>query len=57
MSRLTPHCRSARPWVHAEHLAGFVLGLALAAMAIDHGRHTAPPPLPSAQTLTQFPGP
>ena len=52
-----PHCRSARPWVHAQHLAGFVLGLALAAMAIDHGRHTAPPPLPSAQTITQFPGP
>lgn len=63
MSRSTPHCRGTRrrapmpPWLYAEHLAGFVLGLALAAMAIDHGRHTAPPPLPSAQTITQFPGP
>ncbi len=47
------------PWLAAEHLAGFLLGLALAAMAIDHGRSTAPTPsaLPAAQTLTQFPGP
>jgi hypothetical protein len=32
-----------QPWLHAEHLAGFLLGLALAAMAIDHGMQTAPP--------------
>jgi hypothetical protein len=48
-----------RPWHVAEYAGGFLLGLALAAMAIDHGRSTAPTPsaLPAAQTLTQFPGP
>ncbi len=59
------HCRSTRPrspmcpWHVAEYAWGFLLGLALAAMAIDHGRSTAPTPsaLPAAQTLTQFPGP
>jgi hypothetical protein len=41
------------PWLHAEHIAGFLLGLALAAMAIDHGMRTAPPsslPLTAART-------
>lgn len=59
------HCRKTRsrprmpPWLATEHVAGFLLGLALAAMAIDYGRSAAPPPsaLPAAQTLTQFPGP
>lgn len=47
------------PWLYAERIAGFVLGLALAAMAIDYGRRapSAPASLPPAQTLTQFPGP
>ncbi len=44
------------PWLAAEHLAGFVLGLALAAMAIDHGMqhptNTLPSPVP-----TTYPGP
>lgn len=59
------HCRSTRtrspmrPWHVAEYAWGVGLGLALAAMAIDYGRSTAPTPsaLPAAQTLTQFPGP
>lgn len=44
------------PWLAAEHLAGFFLGLALAAMAIDHGMqhptNTLPSPVP-----TTYPGP
>lgn len=67
MPRSTPHCRGARRAERrarrARHLAdwaaGLVLGIALAGIAIDYGRRTAPSPaqLPAAQTLTQFPGP
>lgn len=47
------------PWQIAEYVWGLCLGLALAGMAIDYGRRTAPSPapLPAVQTLTQFPGP
>jgi len=45
------------PRLSAEHVIGFILGLAIAAVAIDHGRSTAPSPLPSPRTLTEFPGP
>ena len=48
--------RPMPPWITAEHLAGFLLGLALAAMAIDYGRqrptNTLPSPSPNA-----YPGP
>lgn len=44
------------PWIAAEHAWGFLLGLALAAMAFDYGtRHptnTLPSPTPIA-----YPGP
>ena len=47
------------PWICAERIAGFVLGLALAGMAIDYGRSAAyrSAPLPPANTLTAYPGP
>lgn len=47
------------PWLYAEHVAGVLLGLALAGMAIDYGRHNPPTRsfLPPTQSLTQFPGP
>ena len=57
------HCRGTRsrprmpPRLYAEHVIGFVLGLAIAAVAINHGRSTALSPLPSPRTLTEFPGP
>lgn len=44
--------RPDAPWIAAEHVAGFVLGLALSAMAFDYGtRHptnTLPSPTPIA---------
>ena len=45
------------PWLYAEHFAGFFLGLALAAMAVDHGmRHApSPNPLPVAPVATTGP--
>lgn len=63
-----PQCRGAhraerrarRARLLADWAAGLVLGLALAGVAIDYGRRTAPPapsPLPPAQTLTHYPGP
>jgi len=39
--------RPKPPWVHAEYVAGLLLGLALAALAIDYGyqrpTNTLPP--------------
>lgn len=48
------------PWVVADYLLGFLLGLALGVMCIDSGRRyaaTTPAPPPPAHTLTHFPGP
>lgn len=40
--------RPMPPWLYTEHVLGFLLGLALAAWAIDHGMRqptqTLPPP-------------
>jgi hypothetical protein len=50
---MTRH-RPTPPWVRAEYLAGFLLGLALAAMAIDHGYHrptSTLPPTPGYEQL------
>lgn len=44
------------PWIAAEHAWGFLLGLALAAMAIDHGRHHPTNTLPSLAPIA-YPGP
>ncbi|MFZ9655519.1 MAG: hypothetical protein ACO29V_07730 [Limnohabitans sp.] len=48
----SPH-RSRRmpPWIAAEHLAGFLLGLALAGMAIDYGYQRPTQTLPPTPTL------
>lgn len=45
------------PWLYAEHLAGFLLGLALAAMAIDYGMNhpPGPAPLPTVPVTTTGP--
>ncbi len=49
-----PH-RSRRhptpPWIRAEHIAGVLLGLSLAAMAIDHGYRHPTQTLPATPTL------
>ncbi|MEB3209302.1 MAG: hypothetical protein VKK63_10355 [Synechococcus sp.] len=48
------------PWVVADYLLGFLLGLALGVMCIDSGRRyaaTTPAPPPPAHTLTHYPGP
>lgn len=50
-----PRPRALPPWIAADYLLGFLLGLALGAMAIDHGIRTArstPSPVP-----TVYPGP
>lgn len=39
------------PWVTAEHVAGVLLGLALAAMAIDHGFQRPTNTLPPTPTV------
>jgi hypothetical protein len=44
------------PWITAEHLAGLLLGLALAAMAIDYGRQRPTNTLPSPSPIA-YPGP
>lgn len=49
-----------RPWIHADYVLGFLLGIALGLMAIDTGRRcvaSSPSPPPSAPTLTHYPGP
>lgn len=43
--------RPMPPWIAAEHVAGFLLGLALAAMAIDHGMRHPTQTLPPTPTL------
>ncbi len=53
------HLRSKRaqrrrpmpPWIAAEHVAGFLLGLALAAMAIDYGYQRPSQTLPPTPTV------
>lgn len=47
--------RPMPPWIAAEHVAGFLLGLALAAMAIDHGYQRPTNTLPP--TPIAYPGP
>ncbi len=48
--------RPMPPWITAEHLAGLLLGLALAAMAIDYGRQRPTNTLPSPSPIA-YPGP
>lgn len=43
------------PWIAAEHVAGFLLGLALAAMAIDHGYQRPTNTLPRPVAITTSP--
>jgi hypothetical protein len=43
------------PWIAAEHVAGFLLGLALAAMAVDYGYQRPSNTLPP--TPMTYPGP
>lgn len=43
------------PWIAAEHIAGFLLGLALAAMAIDHGMQHPTNTLPRPVAVTTGP--
>jgi len=43
------------PWIAAEHVAGFLLGLALAAMAVDYGYERPSNTLPP--TPMAYPGP
>lgn len=43
--------RPTPPWIRAEHLAGLLLGLSLAAMAIDHGYQRPSQTLPPTPTL------
>jgi ABC-type branched-subunit amino acid transport system ATPase component len=52
--------RQRRTQLTIEHGIGFLCGLAIAAMAIDHGRQLARPssiPSHAARSLTTFPGP
>jgi hypothetical protein len=54
MTRLTSGRRRKRPmppWLAAEHVAGFLLGLALAAMAIDYGYQRPTQTLPPTPTI------
>lgn len=48
---MTRRHRPTPPWIRAEHLAGFLLGLALAAMAIDHGYRRPTNALPPTPTV------
>lgn len=47
------------PWQLADYALGFLLGLALGAMAIDHGMREArsAPDQPRPVLRTQYPGP
>lgn len=47
--------RPMPPWIAAEHVAGFLLGLALAAMAVDYGYQRPSNTLPPAPMA--YPGP
>jgi hypothetical protein len=53
---MTRRNRPTPPWIRAEHLAGFLLGLALAAMAVDYGYQRPTNTLPSL-TPIHYPGP
>ena len=44
------------PWQIADYLSGFLLGLALAGMAIDYGRQHPTTTLPSPPPIA-YPGP
>ena len=54
-SRRNPRRRPMPPWITAEHVAGFVLGLAIAAMAIDHGMQHPSNTLPRPVATTTGP--
>jgi hypothetical protein len=43
--------RPVPPWICAEHVAGVLLGLALAAMAVDYGYQRPSNTLPPTPTL------
>jgi hypothetical protein len=43
MTRTYSRDPRTQPWLYAEHIAGFLLGLALAAMAVDHGMSNPTP--------------
>lgn len=45
------------PWIAADYLLGFCLGIALGLMAIDTGMREARTPQPPPPIPTQFPGP
>lgn len=54
--------RQRRTQLTIEHGIGFLCGLAIAAMAIDHGRQAAtrtssPVPSHAARSLSTYPGP
>lgn len=53
-SRRNPR-RRPTPRLTPEHVVGFVLGLALAAMAIDHGMHHPTDTLPRPVATTTGP--
>lgn len=50
-----PRTRPMPPWVAAEHVAGFLLGLALAAMAVDYGYQRPSNTLPRPVAITTGP--
>jgi hypothetical protein len=54
-SKRAPRRRPMPPWIAAEHVAGFLLGLALAAMAVDYGYQRPSNTLPP--TPMAHPGP
>lgn len=54
-SKRAPRKRPMPPWIAAEHVAGFLLGLALAAMAVDYGYQRPSNTLPP--TPMAYPGP
>lgn len=54
-SKRAPRRRLMPPWLAAEHVAGFLLGLALAAMAVDYGYQRPSNTLPP--TPMAYPGP
>lgn len=50
-----PRTHLMPPWVAAEHVAGFLLGLALAAMAVDYGYQRPSNTLPRPVAITTGP--
>lgn len=55
LNRRYPRRAPMPPWIAAEHVAGFVLGLALAAMAVDHGMQRPTNTLPRPVAITTGP--